>query len=183
NELWLRLDGPAAPVVDRLRDRGDVAELADRGVLARAAVSDPFARALAANLALGFLAAGLLSVGAFALHFFVLARGRAADYAVLRANGLSSAELGGELLVAEGVVLAVGLPLGTLVGALLALTLLPLLTTLGTSRVGPPAALAVASLPVGAGLVLLLAASALAGWLAGGLGARVRVADELRSLA
>jgi FtsX-like permease family len=179
NELWLRLSGPSGPVVQALRQRGDVVDLEDRGALLDAAEADPFRRALVANLALGFATAALLAVCAFGLHFFAFARGRSGDYAVLRANGLTRAGVSRELALSEAAVLAVSLPVGCLVGGLAAWTLLPLP---GTPQPGPPPALAADPLLLGAGLAAVLALSAAAGWLAGSLGSRVRLVDELRAI-
>jgi hypothetical protein len=180
NEMWLRLSGPSAPVVGALRGRGDLVDLEDRSALLDAAQSDPFRRALVANLALGFGTTALLAVCAFGLHFFAFARGRTGDYAVLRANGLTRAGVARELALSEAAVLAVSLPVGVLVGGLAASTLLPLP---GTPQPGPPLALTVDPLTLGAGLAAVLALSATAGWLAGALGSRVSLTDELRSLA
>jgi hypothetical protein len=180
NEMWLRLSGPAAPVVRALSGRGDLVDLEDRAALLDAAQSDPFRRALVANLALGFGTTALLAVCAFGLHFLAFARGRTADYAVLRANGLTRAGLARELAISEAAVLAVSLPVGAVVGGLAAWTLLPLP---GTPQPGPPPALTVDPVTLGAGLAAVLALSAAAGWLAGALGSRVSLTDELRSMA
>ncbi|HEY7201516.1 MAG TPA: ABC transporter permease [Candidatus Dormibacteraeota bacterium] len=180
NELWLRLSGPSQPVVHALRERGDVVDLEDRGALLAAADSDPFRRALVANLALGFATTALLAVCAFGLHFFAFARGRSGDYAVLRANGLTRAGVRAELALSGAAVLAVSLPVGALVGGLAAWTLLPLP---GTPQPGPPPALTVDPLLLGAGLAAVVTLAGAAGWLAGTLGSRVRLADELRAIA
>jgi len=178
NELWLRLSGPSQPVVRALGQRGDLVDLEDRAALLRAAEADPLRRALAANLLLGFATAALLAVGAFGLHFFAFARGRSEDYAVLRANGLGRGQVTRELALSEAAVLAVSLPVGAAVGGLLAWTLLPLP---GTPQPGPPPAFTIDPLLLGAGLAAVAVLSAAAGWLAGGLGSRVRLVDELRS--
>jgi putative ABC transport system permease protein len=167
-------------VVAALRQRGDVVDLEDRDALLAAADSDPFARTLVANLALGFATTALLAVCAFGLHFFAFARGRSSDYAVLRANGLTRAGVRRELALSGAAVLAVSLPVGALVGGLAAWTLLPLP---GTPQPGPPPALTVDPLLLGAGLAAVVALAAVAGWLAGALGSRVRLADELRAIA
>lgn len=183
NELWLKLAGPPGPVVARLLDRGDVRQLEDRAALLTATSSDPLQRSLIANLTIGFVAVGLLVVGAFGLHFYLFARSRSADYAVLRANGLSAAETMGELAITEAVALGVSLPTGLAAGALSAWVLVPQLMALGIVRTGPPPSLAIDSVSVVWGLVTLVSLSAMAGWLAGVLGTRVSVAAELREVA
>ena len=69
---------------------------------------------------------------------------------------------------------------GPLPPAVAAWTLLPLP---GTPQPGPPAVLTPDPLLLAGGLLALLAVAGPVGWLAGALGSRVHVADELRALA
>jgi hypothetical protein len=126
---WSAIDGPEGPVLDALLSP----PISSFGVESRRAlidrlVSDPVALGTIGALTVGFVAAAVFAAVGFAVSATVSARERLVEFALLRALGLSPRQLGGWLLLEQGVLVLVSLGLGTLLGALLTSTILPLVT-------------------------------------------------------
>jgi ABC-type antimicrobial peptide transport system permease subunit len=93
--------------------------------LTEALVSDPVALGTIGALTIGFVAAALFAIVGFAVSATVSARERLVEFALIRAVGLSNRQLSGWLALEQGVLIGVGLILGTLTGGLLTSAVLP----------------------------------------------------------
>jgi ABC-type antimicrobial peptide transport system permease subunit len=95
-------------------------------------------------LAIGFVAAALFAVLGFVVSAAVSARERIAEFALLRAIGLSPAQLSSWLSLENAVLAAVSLVAGTALGLLMAWLVLPFVTvTQGGATPYPPVKVAV----------------------------------------
>jgi hypothetical protein len=182
NEAWLKVGfAEAMRAAEQLRQRGDVVELSDRATLADLAAHEPLRLDLVANLALGFGAALGLAVLGFGLHFFVAARGRLSEYAILRANGLAKSTIRASLLVEQGVLLGFSLLAGAALGAVLCLIVLPSLELAADLHdTVPPTVVTVDPVLTAGTLLAVLLGALAAGGLAAALGTRAHLLDELR---
>ena len=88
--------------------------------------ADPVARGTIGSLFLGFVATALLTGVGFAVNAAVSARERLAEFALLRAAGLSNRQLVSWLSLENVVLVGFGLVAGTALGALLIWLVLPL---------------------------------------------------------
>lgn len=184
DELWGRaLPGQAGRAAAQLRAHTEVVAVYSAAELRRAAASDPLLLGGRVNLAIGFAAALGLAVAGFAIHFLVVARGRATEYAILRAHGMSSAQVRRSLGVEQALLLAFSGALGLVVGGLTAAVLLPSLQVASSPRdVVPPTVVSVDWAPLALALLGVLAACLLAGRLGARTAARSGLMAELRSL-
>ena len=105
--------------------------------------TDPVARGTIGSLFLGFVAATLLTGVGFAVNAAVSARERLAEFALLRATGLSNRQLLGWLSLENVVLIAFGLVAGTALGALLVWLVLPLTTLAQDATAAVPEVLVV----------------------------------------
>jgi hypothetical protein len=145
-EWWFAVDeGQRDAVVGRLEER----PIASRSVLTaldreRALATDPVALGIIGALAIGFVAAALFAVVGFIVSAAVSARERVAEFALLRALGLSSVQLSSWLSLENAVLAAVSLAAGTALGLLMAWLMLPFVTvTQGGATPYPPVTVAV----------------------------------------
>lgn len=99
-----------------------------RESLTQSLLSDPVALGTIGALTVGFVAAAVFAAVGFAVSATVSARERLVEFALLRAVGLSSRQLGSWLVLEQGVLVAVSLALGTAIGVLLTAFILPLVT-------------------------------------------------------
>ncbi len=146
NEVWLKL-APNAPayttelVQQHLEhnQQGEqiivgILQTYDRAALAESYRQDPLDTLFIGALSLDFIIAGLLCTAGLILLFYLLARQRAFEFAVLRAMGLSLRQLirslGWEQLTLLGVALLLGIPLG----GVIALLSLPVFTIDATGK-------------------------------------------------
>jgi putative ABC transport system permease protein len=146
NEVWLKL-APDAPVYttelvqQRLTHNPQgvqvivgVLQTYDRAALAESYRQDPLDTLFVGALTLDFIIAGLLCTAGLILLFYLLARQRAFEFAVLRSMGLSlrqlTRSLGWEQLTLLGVALLLGIPLG----GVIALLSLPVFTIDATGK-------------------------------------------------
>jgi hypothetical protein len=183
NELWLHLTGPSAGVADHLYLAGPTSQLDDRRQLQAAALTDPLRLALDGTLAAGFLATLAMAVLTLAIHFATAARGRLAEYAILRANGLSPATVGRSLLLEQTVLLLHGLAVGTALGIALAYALLPALRLGDAAQdVVPPTVITMDPVSLSVVALSLLGGGFAAGWLASRAGDRLDVRAQLCQL-
>jgi len=173
-EWWLGSDGP--PDVPAPRAAPDAHVLATDDVVGRR-LADPFTGGLGRLLALAALAALAVALGALLLGDAVAASGRRHELAVLRALGLDVAQVRRLLVLEHAVVGGAAVVAGTALGLAVAPVLVPGLV--GVPAV-PGAAVRIAWLPaIGAALVLAAAVAA-GGVLAGRRAARLRPVAVLR---
>lgn len=186
-EDWLAVrPGQEAAVADALRGAPyfsvSVSDRLDRGETLR---SDPVALGIIGALSLGFVAAALFAAVGFAVSAAVSARERLREFALLRALGLSGGQLSGWLTLESGLLIAISLVGGTILGFLLAQLILPLLSlNQQATHAVPPATvvvpwLQVAVIEASTLLVLALVVTALALALRRlGLGSSLRLGEE-----
>ncbi|HET7037209.1 MAG TPA: FtsX-like permease family protein, partial [Thermomicrobiaceae bacterium] len=150
-EHWLAVQpGQETAVADALRAAPyfsvAVSDRLDRGETLR---SDPVALGIIGALSLGFVAAALFAAVGFAVSAAVSARERLREFALLRALGLSGGQLSGWLTLESGLLIAISLVGGTILGFLLAQLILPLLSlNQQAARAMPPATVVVPWLQV-----------------------------------
>ncbi|MGA7172254.1 MAG: FtsX-like permease family protein [Candidatus Dormiibacterota bacterium] len=112
-------------------------------------------------------AAAALAVASTILTFFLTARRRAFELAVLRALGVPTSTLLRSLILEQGVVLGPGLVLGIAAALIAAVVALPAVPEFGSNIGQPPLQLGLPLLPlIGLGVVLLVMLSAAAVWAA-----------------
>jgi ABC-type antimicrobial peptide transport system permease subunit len=136
------------------------------------------------ELGLGFVVALAVVVVGFGLHFLAVARNRATQFAIMRANGVPQSMLRRSLLAEQVVVLVSGLLAGTAIGLLVAWAVIPIfhlgalpedLTPPSTLHVDP---LTLVAVVLGTGGAALLMGRAVAG-----AGSHVDVMATVRTLA
>ena len=183
NEIWVRTaPGGADAAVASLKAAPGAVQLYDRRAIESATTRSPAQLELASNLLLGFVAASVLALLAFALHFIVIARTRLNDYAVLEANGVSPAMVGRSLVAEQVVLLIFSALIGFLLGVVISYVVLPVLQLSASAPDNVPQTLVTFD-PQALVLVLgVVVAGALAAGLAIAATERPQVMSELRSL-
>jgi hypothetical protein len=184
SELWV--SGPAARLqADETALISDPAvfSVVSRLDLQRLAAADPIGPAGRANLMLGFVVTCLLAVAAFAIYYAFAARARASEYAILQANGLSPGQVARSLLIEEALVIAFASIMGCVIGAVLAIVILPgLQVSTSLADTVPPTVLAIDPWLAVGGIALTVSGCMLAGRLVARSTGAVDVMRELRSL-
>jgi ABC-type antimicrobial peptide transport system permease subunit len=94
----------------------------------RALATDPVALGIIGALAIGFVAATLFAIIGFVVSASVSARERIGEFALLRALGLSSAQLSAWLSLENIVLASISLVSGVALGLVLAWVVLPFIT-------------------------------------------------------
>lgn len=184
DEFLLDAAGDTGPAAAALRaDPGSAGTVLDRVALGRELREDPLAAGVLGALLMSFAAAAAFAAIGFAVNAVVSARERVAEFAVLRALGVSPRQLVGLIGVEQAYLVVLGLLVGLVLGAAVATLVVPLvLLTAEAARVVPPVlvsvpwatvlALVAALVAVLAAIVLLLArylrGTALAGTLRAG---------------
>ncbi|MEV0149242.1 MULTISPECIES: ABC transporter permease [unclassified Nonomuraea] len=139
-EWWLAVrDGATAPAraaLDR-RPEWDVTAV-DRRELTAALRDDPLAGGLQGALILGFVAALVFAVLGFLVNATVAVRERAAEFAVLRALGVSSRQLLGLLAVEQAFVVGLSLVAGTALAAVMGVLVVPHIVLTGQASAVTP---------------------------------------------
>jgi hypothetical protein len=114
------------------------ARVFDRVERATTLRTDPVALGIIGALSLGFVAAALFAAIGFVVNASVSARERLAEFALLRALGLSPRQLSGWLSLENSLLVVISLIGGTLLGLTLAWLILPLVTlTQGATAIVP----------------------------------------------
>lgn len=161
-EWWLSTaPGRGAEVAAALRARPDTdpAQVQVRDEVADELVSDPLgAGPQSALLAVAVVAAALAGVG-FAVTAVGSRRERSAEFAVLRALGAPRRRLARMIAAEQGVLIAIGLLVGAVLGALLTRAVVPLVVL--TGQAARPVPDVSVNLPAGQVAVLLAAFAAL----------------------
>ncbi|HEY8632158.1 MAG TPA: ABC transporter permease, partial [Candidatus Limnocylindrales bacterium] len=141
DEWWLSVDpGQAAAVLDRLRQPSASARsVIGRDELARDLSTDPVPLGLIGILGLGSLAAMLFAGIGFLVSSTVSTSQRLAEFALLRALGLSTGQLALWLSIESIFLLVVGLVAGSVLGLVLAWLVLPFATLTQTGAAPIPA--------------------------------------------
>jgi len=184
NEVWVRASpGGADAALRSLRSAPGLVEVFDRRAVADASAHSPQRLELESNLILGFVAAVVLALMAFALHFLVLARARLSDYAVLEANGMPQSLIRRSLLAEQSILIAFCVVCGAVLGLVAAFVVLPGLQLDVSAQDNVPQTI----VTVDPRLLLLTLAAVIGGGIASGplIAAsteRPRVMSELRAL-
>jgi ABC-type lipoprotein release transport system permease subunit len=142
NELFVSLeqDGSSQEVIHQIQSVvGDDFNVLYAENLRQTIKADPLALGLRSVTTLGYLLTSVLSLVGFGTYFYMSVRQRRKMYGVLRAVGMSSAQIYGSLLLEQVVLMLSGLALGTGLGLLLnQLTLPGLPLSLGGQPPVPP---------------------------------------------
>jgi hypothetical protein len=184
SELWVAGPAPQLQADEaKLTVNPAVVSAVSRSDLEQQAAADPIGPAGRVNLLLGFAAACVLAVAAFAIYFAFAARSRRSEYAILQANGLSPGQIARSLLIEQLLIVGFSTLLGLVVGSALSLVILPgLEVSTSLADTIPPTVLAVNPWLAIGGIAITIVAC----MFVGGMVARSsRVADimpELRSL-
>jgi hypothetical protein len=107
------------------------AEVADRAGIVDRLTRDPVALGISGALSLGFVAAAVFAVVGFAVSAAVSTAERTTEFAVLRSLGLSDRQLSAWLALEGGIVAALALAGGIVLGALVAWLVLPYVSLAG----------------------------------------------------
>ena len=141
-DIWMRLDSSADPaaILETLRTRGFIITAATDSRRETAVWrTDPQRTALFGILSLGFVVATVISGLAFLLHSLFALRQRILQFGLLRAIGLSTAQITAVVVFEKLFLVLLAAMGGTLIGALTAALFVPLLQ-IGTAVHGstPP---------------------------------------------
>ncbi|GAA1512057.1 ABC transporter permease [Sphaerisporangium rubeum] len=160
-EWWMSAEnhdsGPAAAELARHPDWDQT--VVDIGTLTRQLRDDPLASGLQGALILGFAAALVFAALGFLVNAAVAARERGAEFAILRALGVSFRQIFGLLAVEQAFLIGLSVAGGTLLAVVVATLVVPHIVLTGqASLVTPPVLL---DIPWPATLAMLAAVSAL----------------------
>jgi hypothetical protein len=182
DEWWLSVADEAAAVAALEGDPYSVESLVSRSERAAALTGDPVALGVIGALAIGSAAALIVAIIGFVVSAVVSTRERLGEFALLRALGLSPAQLSAWLTIENTFLLAAGIVAGTGLGLVLSWLVLPFVTLTAEARiVVPPVLVEIPWLAIG--IVHLLAAVALVLTVVviGGILRRVPVSGVLRA--
>jgi putative ABC transport system permease protein len=136
NEIWLDTS-PGTPLEDIPTE--NASQIWDTETLRQAMKADPLALGLRSVTFLGYALTTLISIIGFAAHFTLSVRQRETSFGILRAMGLSPWQLYGSLALEQALIIATGLLLGAVLGAVLNQIVLPgLPITLANQAPVPP---------------------------------------------
>jgi ABC-type lipoprotein release transport system permease subunit len=142
NELFVSLEegSPFDDAVHEIRNlAGNDLEILNAEDYRQTIKADPLALGLRSVTTLGYLLTSVLSLVGFGTYFYMSVRQRRKMYGVLRALGMSSAQIYGSLLLEQIILILSGLALGTGLGVMLnQLTLPGLPLSLGGQPPIPP---------------------------------------------
>lgn len=141
DEWWLSVDDAAAGKVASSLESAPFSSQSVRSRIdrSRALRTDPVALGVIGGLSLGFVSAALFAAVGFIVSASVSARERLAEFALLRALGLSPGQLSRWLSLENGLLVAISLVGGTGLGLLMSWVALPYITvTQNASRAVPP---------------------------------------------
>ncbi|MBO3751281.1 ABC transporter permease [Streptosporangiaceae bacterium NEAU-GS5] len=186
-EWWLATRGgdtaPAAAELARHREWDQT--VVDRAALTRQLRDDPLAGGLQGALVLGFLAALVFALLGFLVNAAVAARERTAEFALLRALGVSHRQVFGLLAVEQAFIVALSLAAGTALAVTVAVLVVPHIVLTGQATAVTPGVLldipwgATAALLVGVGVALFAIVAGLARQLRRqGLGRALRIGED-----
>jgi ABC-type lipoprotein release transport system permease subunit len=172
DEWWLSVaDGQRAAVAGALARPPIVSRAVfDASARGRSLATDPVALGTIGALAIGFVAAAAFAVVGFIVSASVSARERIAEFALLRALGLSSGQLSVWLSMENALLASISLLAGIVLGLVVSWVVLPFITvTAGAATPYPPVEVVVPWTAIGvlaAGGILALGATVIAlAWL------------------
>ncbi|HEU5159990.1 MAG TPA: ABC transporter permease [Streptosporangiaceae bacterium] len=185
-EWWAATLGDTGPAVRALnRHPSWTTEVVDRMALRRELRDAPLGAALQGAFVLGFLAALGLAVVGFAVNAAVSARERRAEFAILRALGVSTRQVFGMLGVEQLFLVLIGLAGGLTLGLAIGRVVIPhSVLTVGATAPFPPVRLIVPWPPILALLAIVPALLAVVLALLvrslrrQGLGAAIRIGED-----
>jgi hypothetical protein len=159
-EWWLDTRGDSAPVAAELNRRPEWDQtVVDVASLGREMRDDPLASGLQGALILGFLSALVFALLGFVVNAAVAARERTAEFAILRALGVSFRQVFGVLAVEQAFLIVLSLVSGTVLAVVVASLVVPHIVLTGqATAVTPGVLLDIPWLPT-AGLLALVAAT------------------------
>ncbi|MFC0557095.1 FtsX-like permease family protein [Planotetraspora thailandica] len=144
----------------------------DRAALTRQLRDDPLASGLQGALVLGFLSALVFALLGFLVNAAVAARERTAEFALLRAIGVSHRQVFGLLAVEQAFIITLSLATGTVLAVVVAVLVVPHIVLTGQATAVTPAVLLdIPWLPTAA---LLTAVAAVLFCIVAGLAGRLR---------
>ena len=182
DEWWLAVDDPTAVSSVLLEDPYSVESIISRSDRVRQLSDDPVALGVIGALAIGSLAALIVAAIGFIVSAVVSTRERLGEFALLRALGLSTAQLSAWLTFENAFLLAAGVIAGTGLGLLLSWLVLPFVTLTQDARVVvPPILIEIPWWAIGAVHAVAIAALVVAVVVIGGVLRRVPVSGVLRS--
>lgn len=158
DEWWLRASDPQGVAATLSGDPYSTEAVTTAVDLGRGLSDDPVALGIVGALTIGSVAALFVAIIGFAVSAVVGTRERLAEFALLRAVGLSSRQLSGWLGLEFAFLLAVGAIAGSGLGLLLAWLVLPFVTLTEAAEVAVPPV--VVDVPWGAIAGIHLAAAA-----------------------
>ncbi|MBA2265547.1 MAG: ABC transporter permease [Chloroflexi bacterium] len=182
DEWWLSVTDEAAAVVALDADPYSVETLTSRTGRTAELTDDPVALGVIGALAIGSIAALIVAIIGFVVSAVVSTRERLGEFALLRALGLSTAQLSAWLAFENAFLLAAGIVGGAGLGVLLSWLVLPFVTLTREARaVVPPVLVQIPWLAIGVVHLLAVAALAVAVVAIGGILRRVPVSGVLRA--
>ena len=182
DEWWLAVDDPAAVSAVVTEDPYSVEAIVSRSERTRQLTDDPVALGVIGALAIGSVAALIVAAIGFIVSAVVSTRERLGEFALLRAMGLSPAQLSAWLTFENAFLLAAGVLAGTGLGLLLSWLVLPFVTLTQDARiVVPPLLVEIPWSAIGAVYAVAVVALVVAVVVIGGVLRRVPVSGVLRS--
>ena len=160
DEWWLAVTDEPAAVATLADEPYSVETLLSRTELTAQLTDDPVALGVIGALAIGSIASLIVAVIGFVVSSVVSTRERLGEFALLRALGLSPAQLSAWLTMENAFLLTAGVVAGTGLGLVLSWLVLPFVTLTADARVVVPPVLVEIPWPA-IGFVFLLAAVAL----------------------
>ena len=161
-EWLLSVDGTADPAVRLLGDPRLALDVVDRAALEDSLLRDPLGVGIQGALLLAFVAAAAFAAIGFAVDAIVAIRERRTEFALLRALGTATRQLGAFLAVEQAFLVGLGIAAGLAIGVLVAQLVLPFVSI--TSDASTPVPDVVVVVPwlalaaLAAGMAILLAA-------------------------
>ncbi|MGH2445553.1 MAG: FtsX-like permease family protein [Candidatus Limnocylindria bacterium] len=182
DEWWMSLSDEDAAVAALQGEPYSVDTIISRDERHRELLTDPVALGVMGALGIGSVAALIVATIGFVVSAVVTTRERLAEFALLRAMGLSPGQLSAWLTLENAFLLVVGLVAGIGLGLLLAWLVLPFVTlTQDAGIVVPPVIVEVPWVAIGVVGAVAAVALALSVIVIGGALRRVPVSGVLRS--
>ena len=160
DEWWLAVTDEPAAVATLADEPYSVETLLSRTELTAQLTDDPVALGVIGALAIGSIASLIVAVIGFVVSSVVSTRERLGEFALLRALGLSPAQLSAWLTMENAFLLTAGVVAGTGLGLVLSWLVLPFVTLTADARVVVPPVLVEIPWPA-IGFVFLMAVVAL----------------------